>query len=328
VKVIDDKLRDINHYLKEGIQNTANSLRVKYDNLQQSITEAEGAFTGLPTKEKNMTILDRNFGLNDEIYRFLHKKRTEAEIAKAATLSFHRVISEGEVPMEPVAPKAILVKILACILGMLSGVLAIYTVHSVKARVNDADTVSRLTATPLSAGIPRCKTESERRSYFRRWALELELKGQLRKGSIVCVSSYDSKEGRSYIAGALAEGIRSVHPQTAIVRASTDVGPSLENPVAWKKHLDGLLQTADVLVIDNFAVRESPVAPVLMASSTLNFFTLDSRRTRKMTITEADILQEDLAIPGMEFILNRAGYTPSLLVQVKQYLLTLLRRPS
>ncbi|MBL0132719.1 MAG: hypothetical protein IPP79_01235 [Chitinophagaceae bacterium] len=47
----------------------------------------------------------------------MHSKRTEAQIARAATISFHRIITSGEVPKEPVTPNAGLLKVLSAFLG-------------------------------------------------------------------------------------------------------------------------------------------------------------------------------------------------------------------
>jgi hypothetical protein len=51
---------------------------------------------------------------------------------------------------------------------------------------------------------------------------------------------------------------------------------------------------------------------MLMASATTNLFLLDSRRTKQSMVMQADLLKEELTIPAMHFVLNRAGYTPSI----------------
>jgi len=79
----------------------------------------------------------------------------------------------------------------------------------------------------------------------------------------------------------------------------------------WKKNYD-------VIIIKNFPLSKEPASLLLMATAQLNLMILDSRITRKNRIVQSDLMQEDLKLPGMEFVLNRAGYTPSLFTQAKE----------
>ena len=76
VQVVDQKLKDMDDYLLEGIKNSKGRSQIKYDELDLTIKNAEiEAFASIPSKQKNMVILDRNFGLNEDIYKFLHEKK-------------------------------------------------------------------------------------------------------------------------------------------------------------------------------------------------------------------------------------------------------------
>ena len=59
---------------------------------------------------------------------------------------------------------------------------------------------------------------------------------------------------------------------------------------------------------------------MLMKESNVNFFVLDSRRTEKKTMEEADDTFQKISIPNVSYVLNRAGYTPTLFSQLKQWL--------
>ncbi|BAV06891.1 tyrosine-protein kinase Wzc [Filimonas lacunae] len=326
VKVIDDKLNDIFSYLQESVQNTGRSLHIQYTDLENTINESEKVFIGLPEREKNMTILERNFSMNESIYRFLHGKKTEAEIAKAATLSFHRIISEGEVPEKPVSPNYTIITVLAAILGIAAGVVLIYLVHSLKAKVNNEDTIQRLSATPLSAAVPLCRKAEQRITFFRKWAVELELKKQLLPGTVICISSFKALEGKHYIASALHQAIATLHEKVLLIQAGETVTGMLQNPEGWCRYLREQQLQYDIVIIVNFPVHAHASSLVLMSAATSNLFVLDSRRTPQRCITEADVLKQQLQIPAMQFVLNRAGYTPSLLVQLKNYLLQLVQK--
>lgn len=318
VKVIDDKLKDITDYLQESIRNSQNSLRVKYHDLQKTIAESNKAFVGLPSREKNMHILDRNFGLNDQIYRFLHEKRTEAEIAKAATISFHRIISEGEVAEKPVSPNVVIITVLAAMLGLLAGVAIVFGTHAIRKRVNDQDTIGRLSDTFISASIPFFKKEITKSRFFNGWAMQMELRGELKKGSVITISSYNKLEGKTKISNAFKHEMHLLDKNTMFINADEIITGELEKPCNWNKYLNILKGQYDLILIKNFALNEHPAGMLMMATADVNLFLLDGWRTKRSCIQDADVLKEELHLPNLQFVLNRAGYIPSSFIQIKE----------
>ena len=318
VKVITDKIEDIKTYVLESVKNTENHLQKEYADLQNTIKTVEDKFIGLPTREKTMAILERNFGLNEQIYRFLHEKRTEAEIAKAATISFHRVIAEGEIPKMPVSPNATIIKVFAGFLGFLAGVFGIYFVHFIKSRVNDEENISKTSGTPIHQSVPHFKQVRLAIPFFTRWAHELDIKNYLNNGTVICFSSHKEKEGKTYNSSQLKNAVESLEKKVLYINAETDIKDNLLIPDRWKEQLSLWKKNYDVIIIKNFPLSKEPASLLLMATAQLNLMILDSRRTRKNRIVQSDLMQEDLKLPGMEFVLNRAGYTPSLFTQAKE----------
>jgi uncharacterized protein involved in exopolysaccharide biosynthesis len=333
VKVVDDKMQDISKYLQESIKNTEKNLQVKYDDLSQTISKAEEAFIGLPGKERTMTILERNFSLNEQIYRFLHEKRTEAEIARAATMSFHRIIAEGEVPTKPVSPNATLLKVLAGFLGFLFGVAGVYFIHLLKGRINESKAIHKNSETPLMAEVPYAKNEADKMRYFMRWATELDLKGIADAGSVISISSFAAKEGKGFNSTGVTMALQQLGKKCVLIDAGASnvripgvsvIGPSQFPPQwqvrsVWMAFLETLKQQYEVVIIRNLPVLEQPVSMMLMATANTNLFVLDSRKTKQSMVMQADLLKEELSLPGMYFVLNRAGYTPSIFAPIANW---------
>ncbi|MBB5647186.1 exopolysaccharide transport family protein [Pedobacter cryoconitis] len=326
VKVIDEKLKDISDYMLESIKNTQSNLSIKYRDLDQSIQESEKVFSGLPGREKNMTVLERNFGLNDQVYRFLQGKRTEAEIAKAATISFHRIISAGEVSDKPVSPNVTIIMILSFILGVVGGIALVYIVHALKSRVNNENTINRLSDLPVIAAIPYLKSPIEREHFFKNWVLQMELKDMLKKGTVMVISSFTHHEGKSFITAAISHELKVLNHNFLFIDAEKEAIVEMSRPASWKEYLEKAKTTYDIILIRNFPLKENPTGLLLMATADLNLFVLDSRRTKKESIIAADLIHEDLNIPDIQFVLNRAGYTPSLFSQLKEMTMLILKK--
>ncbi len=334
VKIIEQKLQAINAYLIEGVHNTQINLRIRYKDLQKSIAESEHAFDGFPTKEKELRILERNFNMNEQIFRFLHEKKTDAEIARAATISFHRIITFGEVSQTPVSPNAPLLKAFGGFMAFLLAVFGIYFVHFMKGRVSDENAIYKNSETPVSYSIPYFKNQNEKNTFFTKWALELNLNHEL-KNLIVSISSMNELEGKRTNATGLAEAITRLGKKVLYISADgrmkseyanydfLNLQDSRENwrlPTVWASLTEKWLKDFDVIITQNLSVQDDSSSLMLMKESHVNFFVLDSRRTKKKAMEEADDTFQKISIPNVSYVLNRAGYTPTLFAQLKQWL--------
>ena len=333
VTVIDKKIEDLAKYLTESISNTQSNLRIKYGNLKKTIEDAEAEYVGLPEKEKDMTILERNFGLNEGIYRSLHEKRTEAQIAKAATISFHRIIAAGEVPTDPVSPNTKLITVFSAFLGFIFSIIGIYLIHGVKARVDNENIIYRNSDTPVETSMIFTKNARQKAEIFNTWALELELNNLLSNGSVLTVSSTNKNEGKTYAAQGLSQATALLGKKTLLINIdgktlpqSTElydvidpeqVNPKWKIPAEWTKMMENWKNQFDAIIIDNYAFEVNTQAFIPMTSATKNFILLDSRLTKINAIESADEVKAKLGLTNTSFILNRAGYAPSLFLKFK-----------
>lgn len=288
-----------------------------------------------------MQVLERNFQLNDQIYRFLHEKKTEAEIARAATISFHRIISRGQVPNLPVSPNSTLIKVFSVFLGLLAGVFLIYMLHFVKARVGNAVNIYKSSNTPVANEVPFLRKAVALHRFFDKWALQMELKQWLQPGSVICISSFSTAEGKQFTANALAQALARQGKNVLLVVAGSypqtpapagietqylgNAGPWRQLS-GWKQTLQQWQSRYDVVIIKNAAIAHEPLSEMFMHTATINLLLLDSRKTKLTRIADADLMKNELQLHGLHFVLNRAGYTPSLLTEAKELLVSVLPR--
>jgi uncharacterized protein involved in exopolysaccharide biosynthesis len=329
VKLTDAKIADLILYLRESISNSKTALQIKRFELEQGISDAEAVFIGLPNRERKMNDLERDFSLNEQLYRFLHEKKTEAEIAQAARIAFHRIITVGDVPKKPVSPNTGLIKIVSGMLGLLAAITLIYIVHFQKARVNDADTLQRTTSQPLDTCIPFVKTASEKQLFFRKWFVELELRNVISAGKVIAVNSTKSGEGKRFTATALAataaaagynvvladtDGKISEHDIPAdVVYVNVSEMREIRSKETLLRLIDSWKTTNNLIIWKNAEVESNPDALNIMAAADTNFFLADSRITKRSAITKFDQQCIELKLPGTAYVLNRSGYTPSLI---------------
>ncbi|MBL0745837.1 exopolysaccharide transport family protein [Chryseolinea lacunae] len=344
VKVVDMKMKDLTSYLVESIDNTYKNIRVKYDRLTTDIAEAEKVFIGVPEKEKMLTILNREFEIYQRSYNFLNEKKIEAEIAQAARIAFHRIISPALPSHVPVSPNRPIIIIVSALAGMFGAIALIFVVHMAKAKVNDVHNIERNSPIEIALLTPFLEKPAGLREHFLREAIQLELKGVAMPKTILVLTSGDRREGRSFHAWHLAQAFAAQGRSVLLVDVGDRLaaqctettgegvrnttcggvhGLSLSDPkysaytkASLRQHLEQHAAAFDLVVVNNEPLKGETRALLLMSVADANLFVLDSRRTPQSQILNVSLLQKEFSLPNMWFILNRCGYNPNVLRQL------------
>ena len=343
VMVVDAKIRDLTSYLIESISNTRKNLQTKYDKLSADIVESEKIFIEVPETERMMTILNREFEIYQESYNFLNQKKIEGEIAKAAKISFHRLITPATKSHDPVSPNRIIIKVVSALLGMIFAVVFIFIVHSLKARVNDLSTVESQSSIPVIAAIPRLKNLNESEAYFIKALAEWEVKGLIKPEGLTCLSGFSHKHGASFITEQLASVLSLQNRKVLLIKIQQEVDGLVESfwkltqqdaaedilliseaklksicSEQWQIFLKEKSQGYAQTLVLNTAFGQSHTLAT-MAASELNLVCLDTRLTPARLITEVDLMKDEFNLSNVFFAVNRTGYTPSLFKELLKY---------
>lgn len=346
VKVVDRKLEDITSYLVESIQNTEKNLETKYKRLSDDITEAQKVFLPVPEKEKVMTSLNREFEIFQQSYIFLNEKRIEADIARAAKIAFHRIISPAYTSKEQVSPNKTIIVIVSAILGMFAMIFLIFLVHLLKGKVNDAYNIERNSAIPIASYTPMLWQKEKIAQHFLKEAIQLELKKMLMPQNIVVFSSHTAGEGRGFHILHLAHTFSLQGRQVLVIDMNEElqgkVGENVEY-ISFAKNdfqymtqekinefLAKYKQNFDFVLVNNLPLSEAGSSLQMMSTANTNFVLLDARKTPRKYITQIDLTHQEYALPNTHFILNKAGYNPNIIKQAyrycKKYVSNILRK--
>lgn len=344
VKVIDAKIADLTRYLTESITNTRKNLEIKTRNLDSDIEAAEQVFIGVPEKEKMLNILDREFQIYQQSYNFLNEKKIEAEIAQAAKMAFHRIITPAYVADEPVSPNRTVITIVAALLAMFGAIFLIFIVHLLKAKVNDLKNIETMSAVPVVMLTPKLRTDTAREQHFLKEAIQLELKGMLGTGHVLCINGYRAEEGAAYNALHLCRAFVQQGRKVLLVDAEKQIPPSLatyngldyitlEDPLFLRSTMESMRgwiaqhrAQYDQVVVLNEALKNPRIALLLMSVADANLMVLDARLTPRRRITEASLLNEEFGLPQMGFVVNRHAYYPGVLEEWVQYTRKMIKK--
>lgn len=345
VLVIDRKIKDLTSYLIESIANTKKDREIKYKKLCDEIAEAEKVFLPVPQKEKKLNILNREFELFQESYRFLNEKKIEAQIAQAAKISFHSIIAPAVPSKAPVSPNKPVILLVSIILGMFGAIFLIYLVHLIKAKVNDPYTIEKNSSIPIAILTPNFEKFIEIERHFRKEAIQLGLKNIYTRHAVMVFSSQTNAEGRSFHIYQLSrsfarQGIKvllidingNLALNYGIHNLSDQIEVSNKENISYLdfSHLkyihhststlapfiQDLKKSFDVILINNEPLETDMYGLLTMSVADANLFIVDSRRTPAKMLNRLDLLREEYDIPNLWYILNKAGYNPSLFKQM------------
>lgn len=341
VKIIDRKIKDLTDYQIESIKNTEKNLQVKYDDLSNDITEAEKVFIGLPEKEKMLNILNREFNMYEKNYNFLNEKRIEADIAKSAKIAFHKIISAGEIPKTPVSPIKGIIIVVAAFLAILGSIMLIYVVHFAKAKVNDVYTIEKNSTIPVAFSTPFITKNESVLDNFLKEAIQMELKEMIQKHSIITISSYDKSKDHLFHSVNLIKALMAQGRKVLVVDAtgtmegefSADdyLNYSANHYLSYTKsvfleEITSKLKDYDLCVIHNQSLKEDKLGLLFMSLASQNLMVLDSRKTAEKSIITIELLKEEYQLPHVWFVLNKAGYNPSIFLELRKIWVKYVRK--
>ncbi len=333
VKIIDQKIKDLTDYQIESIRNTEKNLQVKYDDLSNDITQSEKVFIGLPEKEKMLNILNREFNMYEKNHNFLNEKRIEAEIARAAKIAFHKIISPAEISKDPVSPIRGIIIVVAAFLGLMGSIILIYVVHIAKAKVNDSYTIEKNSTVPIAFSTPFIKKNESIMDNFLKEAIQMELKGMIQKQSIIVVSSYDKSKEHLFHSVNLAKAFVAQGRKVMVVDVTggmdgvistndyinyADIKFLSNTKTVFQDEIKAKLKDYDLCLINNQSVNEDGLGLLFMSIASQNLMVLDSRKTAEKSIIAIELLKDEYHLPNVWFVLNKAGYNPSVFNEIKK----------
>lgn len=217
IKALDEKIADVVQYVTQNIFNARKSMEIQRNKIIKDIRESEKFFVDIPTKEKDLVILERNFQLNQTIYNFLTEKRTEAAIAEAATLSFHRIIQRADLPDKPVSPKKTFTMLVFGFLGFLFGIIIVYVYDAVSSRIKYKDQLEKTSNCPVLGDIVHEYSNGASKSDFFSLASKLNLKSKEPK--IIAICSGVDGEGKTFIVEKLSKAFALMGIETLAVHS-------------------------------------------------------------------------------------------------------------
>jgi len=129
--------------LREQIRENIKNLKRHIDTVQKDLLKMKYSYEKrlrkLPTKERRLINLKRDYEVSSKMYNFLLEKQAENEIIRASTISDYKVIDRAYGSNTPVSPKKLLVLGASTILGLILGVIFAILKANMEDNIEDSE---------------------------------------------------------------------------------------------------------------------------------------------------------------------------------------------
>jgi tyrosine-protein kinase Etk/Wzc len=201
--------------LRENVRNAIAGLKLIIAESDRKISEVEVEINKLPSTERQLINIQREFDLNNTVYTYLLEKRSESGIAMASNVSDNRIIDTASYySSSQIKPRTRINLIISIILGLILPMVVIVLIDFFNDKVMDKKDIEGKTKVPLIGYISHSDSKKEiavvekpgssLSESFRSVRTALKYFVKENEVAVIAVSSTISSEGKTFISINLA----------------------------------------------------------------------------------------------------------------------------
>jgi capsular exopolysaccharide synthesis family protein len=340
------KIDEIRKDIIESVQNQKSTDGIRREYLDQQVGDIQKRLNHLPTAERQLVSIQRNYSLLENLYIFLLQKRAEAGISKASTTTDIIVVNPPMISGEPIYPQPLRNYVIAIVLGLGIPLLAFVLMQVFNTKIQSREDVEKVSTIPFIGGVGHKSAENNLEvltspktplaESFRALRSNLNYFLGNKDKAVILVTSSISGEGKTFTSINLASVINLAGKKTLIVGADLrkpklyeDFG--LHNDLGLSTYLAGINTFREVVQQTSFPgldlVSAGPIPPnpaELLLTNRLDEFVNQAKETYDFVIIDSPpiaIVTDAFAITRLvdhTLFLVRQNYTPRDLLRTTQ----------
>ena len=136
--------------LLENVNNLVNNAQMSLNEIERRIGSLEMKSRQLPSKQQQLINYQRNFDFTDETYKYLMRRRAEAQILKASNTPDNEILDEARIETTHlIRPRSSMNYLIALLIGLLIPALYLYLKDFFNVTITDRKDVEKLTNFPI-----------------------------------------------------------------------------------------------------------------------------------------------------------------------------------
>lgn len=273
------KIELIKRDILKTIENTRKTKQINLRFINDQIALVEEQLSKLPSSERELIEIQRNYALKEKLYIYLLQKRTEAGLSRASTTS-DIVVVNPPIAGAAISPKPVQNYAIAFGAGLFLPLLVFLILEVLNSKVQSRDDIENITAVPVIGGIGHNPEEKQlilvekprsiMAESFRALRSNLNYFTGNKEKQVFMVTSSIPGEGKSFTTLNLASVFSMAGKRTVIIGADLrrpklyeDLG--LANTTGLSQYLSDMATLDQVLqktAVDNlFLISGGPMPP-------------------------------------------------------------------
>jgi len=263
---------------KNNILNSLNSSRIQIEGkikyLDAQIAPVDQQISEMPTAERDLVSLKRDFEINDKVYSFLSEKKLDAQINSAGVLPGATIIDLAQPNFGPVSPDEHSIRRTGIIFGLVIGLGLIILIRVLNPYIYDKETIESLTTIPIIGVIRKFPEEideyssqilaiSRPKSIFaesvRSVRTNLSFLASEKQHKIICITSEVAGEGKSFVAVNLSSTLSLIDKKVILIAADLR-----------RSKLHKTFQVPNDIGLSNYLANQCSAEDIIMHSSQEN----------------------------------------------------------
>lgn len=158
---LNDQIASLRSSIEQNLQNTRSSLRFELNQARSQESELNSRISANPTKERELTDIQRQQEIFETLYLYLLQKREENSISLAVTTPYARIIDKAYGSVLPVSPSKKIVFIIALLAGLIIPFALIYLKLIFDNKTHNLKTIADYINAPTLGDIPISKSKQQ-----------------------------------------------------------------------------------------------------------------------------------------------------------------------
>jgi capsular exopolysaccharide synthesis family protein len=230
----DQQILQVKANALNSIDLSRNLIESKIKYIQENLVPVNQQIANLPTAERDLVGLKRNFDVNDKVLSFLQEKKLDEQIVSAGILPGSTIIDMAQPNLTPVSPDEHSIHRTSFVLGIAIGLGFIILIRVLNPYIYDKETVESLTSIPIIGVIRKFPEEidefnsqilavSKPKSLFaesvRSVRTNLNFLASEKKSKVICITSEVAGEGKSFVAVNLSSTLSLIDKKVILIAA-------------------------------------------------------------------------------------------------------------
>ena len=255
LKSVRRQIKKIREKIAFNLKSLHRNIELRDVNLLKRKASYEKDLKMLPSQERHLINIKRNYEVKSKMYEYLLQKESEIKIVQFATVSNYQIIDKAYSSIVPIKNKSSILVLISVIFGFIfASILAIIRYH-LNNKIQSEQDVKKLTSLPIYGTIPfykqkkyKLKVYTDPRSPFAEGFRTLRTNLQFMKkddlAMTILITSTVASEGKTTISANLAKILEMAHYKVLLINLDIRKPTlhkffAIDNSIGISNYLDG-----------------------------------------------------------------------------------------